>query len=68
VTHIWEFDGEYIVDVTLKNLHSDEEFGHVGYIHNYSKVIHIQYPVISFTEDLLEDWLTTDSKLVTSHY
>jgi hypothetical protein len=67
-TYSWVSDGDYIVGGTLENLHSDEEFGHVGYIHNYSKVIHVQYPVMFFTEGLLEDWLSPNSKLVASNY
>ena len=60
---IWTDEGDYLVNITLQNLHSDKEFGKNKYIHNTTNIIHVQYPVLeSFTDDLLESWLTTDSE------
>ena len=59
----WTDEGDYLVNITLQNLHSDKEFGKNKYIHNTTNIIHVQYPVLdSFTDDLLESWLTTDSE------
>ena len=46
--HSWSSEGDYEVNITLENLHSEEEFGHVKYIHNFSKIVHVQYPVLNF--------------------
>ena len=59
----WTDEGDYLVNITLQNLHSDKEFGKNKYIHNTTNTIHVQYPVLeSFTDNLLEYWLTTDSE------
>ena len=59
----WTDEGDYLVNITLQNLHSDKEFGKKKYIHNTTNIIHVQYPVLqSFYDDLLESWLTTDSE------
>ena len=59
----WTDEGDYLVNITLQNLHSDKEFGKNKYIHNTTNIIHVQYPVLqSFYDDLLESWLTTDSE------
>ena len=63
VGHNWSLEGNYLVDIKLQNLHSDEEFGNVKYIHNTTKMVHVQYPVLdTFSEGLLDFWLTTVSK------
>ena len=64
VTRTWSNEREVNISITLQNLHSDEEFGVVKYIHNTSKIVHVQFPVLdTFTEDLGESWLTTDSEI-----
>ena len=64
VTRSWSNEMEVNISITLQNLHSDEEFGVVKYIHNTSKIVHVQFPVLeTFTEDLEESWLTTNSKI-----
>lgn len=46
----------------MENLHSEEEYGHVKYVHNYTKTVHVQYPVDldDLVEEAEEFWLTTD--------
>ena len=45
----------------MENLHSEEEFGHVKYIHNFTKVIHVQYPVLDFLDDDIElNWFVDE--------
>ena len=57
----WSTEGEYEVNVTLENLHSEELFGHVKYIHNFTKTIFVQYPVQEFKDDdVVLDWFLTD--------
>ena len=57
----WSIEGEYEVNITLENLHSEELFGHVKYIHNFTKIVHIQYPVMDFKDDdIVLDWFVTD--------
>ncbi len=55
----WPTEGEYNVSLTLENLHSEEEFGSVKYVHNHSQIIHVQYPVLNdfSDEDMVEHWL-----------
>ena len=57
----WSTEGEYEVNITLENLHSEELFGHVKYIHNFTKSIHVQYPVMDFKDDdVVLDWFLSD--------
>ena len=60
--YLWSTEGDYNVDITLENLHSTEdEFGHVKYIHNFTQIVHVQYPVVDFKDDgVLLDWFVTD--------
>ena len=58
----WSIEGQYEVNITLENLHSEELFGHVKYIHNFTKIVHVQYPVINFEDnDIVLDWFVTDN-------
>ena len=42
-------------------MHSEEKFGHVKYIHNFTKIVHVQYPVMDFKDDdIVLDWFVTD--------
>lgn len=59
--HNYADAGTETIDITLENLHSEEEYGHVKYIHNASKIVIAQDPVLDeFNEGLLEHWLLTD--------
>ena len=61
VSRFWTSNEDILVQIELKNLHSDEEFGKVKYIHNTTKIVHVQYPVLdAFTYELLEFWLISD--------
>lgn len=63
-SHNWALPGRYEVDIFLRNRHSDSEFGMVGYIHNFTKIVNVQDPVlIDFAEQMLEFWLTIDGEL-----
>ena len=57
----WSSEGDYEVNITLENLHSEEEFGHVKFIHNFTKLVHVQYPVLNFKDDeVVLDWFVSD--------
>ena len=59
--HLWSLDGDYEVNITLENLHSEKEFGHVKFIHNFTKLVHVQYPVLNFKDDeVVLDWFVSD--------
>lgn len=59
--HTFVEPGLKTVDITLENLHSEEEYGHVKYIHNTSQTVIAQDPVLDdFNENLVEHWLLTD--------
>ena len=44
-THEYSSPGEFVINVTAYNLHSDEEYGYNGYTHNMTRVIIVQNPV-----------------------
>ena len=55
----WPTAGSYEINITMYNLHSNEEFGSVKYAHNNTKMIHVQNPFIAFTFELDENWLVS---------
>ena len=60
-------EGDHLVNITMSNLHSEEEYGHVKYVHNFTKLIKVQNPVLEeFTdENVIEDWqVDTDTDFV----
>ena len=48
-THQYAAPGEYVINITAYNLHSDENYGYNGYTDNMTRVVTIQNPV--------EDWI-----------
>ena len=48
-THQYAAPGEYVINITAYNLHSDESYGYNGYTDNMTRVVTIQNPV--------EDWI-----------
>ena len=41
--------GEFTINITAFNYHSDEDYGFVGFVHNMTRVVKAQNPV--------EDWI-----------
>ena len=56
----WPDAGSYDINITMYNLHSNEEFGSVKYAHNFTTTIHVQNPFYDFTHYLEDSWLTLD--------
>ena len=50
-THQYTEPGEYTINITAYNLHSEEEYGYNKYTHNITRVITIQNPVQDWTID-----------------
>ncbi len=68
-THSYAAVGDYEVNVTAHNLHSNPDYGAVGHAHNHSQVIHVQMPVEEWTtdfdvnDDAPTPWLNDDGDL-----
>ncbi len=57
--HVYIDHGSYNLNVTLENLHSDPDYGHVGEIHNNNTwIVNVEYEVINLDDSLIVDfWL-----------
>ena len=47
-THQYTEPGEYTINITAYNLHSDVEYGYNKYTHNTTRVVTIQNPVMDW--------------------
>lgn len=52
-SHVYEDVGEYTINITAYNLHS-EEYGFNKYIHNLTRIVKIQKPVENWVLNLGE--------------
>ena len=58
LSHVYEDVGEYTINITAYNLHS-EEYGFNKYVHNLTRIVKIQKPVENWVLNLGEParWL-----------
>lgn len=49
--------GNYSVNMTAHNLHSEPVYGHVKYTHNFTQSLIVQVPVTEYTELAPESWI-----------
>ncbi len=61
-SHSYTIPGSYAVNATAYNLHSDEEYGHVGFTHNFSKIVHVQEPLDQWEATVQTPWLLDDGR------
>ncbi|XP_023326729.1 uncharacterized protein LOC111700141 [Eurytemora carolleeae] len=62
-THNFESEGNYTVNITAYNLHS-EDYGIVGYKPNTTRTLYIQYPVKEWIIEIDPNWLDSDGAYV----
>ena len=63
-THQYVDPGEYAINITAYNLHSDEEYGYNKFTHNMTRVVNIQNPVEFWNLNLGDPakWLDSEAR------
>ena len=61
-THEYTEPNRYLINITASNLHSDENYGYNGFIHNMTRVVIIQHPVKDWSIDFGDPAKWLDNK------
>ena len=58
----YEEAGNYSVNMTAHNLHSEKVYGHVKFTHNFTQSIIVQVPILDYTDESEEYWINDDGR------